>query len=115
MNSIIITFEKFLFEYRILHVYEAQNYDFLKNLLQSHAKLTKFDAIEKNKLYGLNVWIIHVIGEKRRKKLFDVLKKSQLQFDSHVFEFFESDQGTILHTFGLSHIYKYVLQLDNGS
>ena len=103
-------FKKVFIEYRILHVYQAQNYDFLKNLLQSHAKVTKFDVNEPSKLYGLNVWIIHVIGEKRRIKLLDVLKKSQLQFDSHVFEYFESDQGTISHTFLLNHIDKYILQ-----
>ena len=76
-------------------------------MLQSHAKVTKFDAIEPNKLYGLNVWIIHVIGEKRRIKLLDVLKKSQLQFDSHVFEFFESNQGTKQNNFLLTRIDKY--------
>ena len=111
----IITFENFFIEYRILHVYQAQSYDFLKNLLQRHAKVTQFDAIEPKKLYGLNVWIIHVIGENRRMKLLDVLKKSQLQFDSHVFEFFESDQGTISNTFRLTHINKNVLQLYNTS
>ena len=105
----IIMFKKVFIEYRILHVYQAQNYDFLKNLLQSHAKVIKFDAIEPNKVYGLNVWIFHVIGENRRIKLLEILKKSQLQFDSLVFGFFESDQGTISHIFLLTRCHKYVL------
>ena len=79
--------------YRMLHIFLAQDFDSLKRLLQIHENTTKFDPIDPNKLYGLHVWIIHVVGEKRRENLLEVLKKSSLEFNSHVFEFFESNQG----------------------
>ena len=75
--------------------YWCYHYEPLKNLFESHENATKFDTKEQNELYGLNVWIIYVVGEKGRNNLLEVLKKSPLRFDSNVFEFFDSNGGKI--------------------
>ena len=81
--------------YRLLHLFLSDNFYSLKSLLQSQENATSFHPTKPKELIGLNVWVIHVIGEKRRRKLFGALKESPLRFDSHVFEFFYSDQGKI--------------------
>ena len=73
-------------------------------MFESHENSTKFDPKEQNELYGLNVWIIYVVGEKRRQNLQEVLKKSLLRFDSHVFEFFYSNEGMIKNIVLISYI-----------
>ena len=68
----------------------------LNNLLQSQADATKFNPNKPKDLYGMNVWMIHVMGEERRTKLAQILKQSPLQLESHVFEFFNSNEGMII-------------------
>ena len=53
--------------YRTLHILMTSQFDSLKRLLESHRNATKFDPTKRNELYGLNVWIIHVIGEENRE------------------------------------------------
>ena len=86
-------FSYILIFYSVLHVFLGDNFNSLKSLLQSQGDATNFHPTKPTELIGLNVWVIHVIGEKRREELFNVLIKSPLRFDSHVFEFFCSDQG----------------------
>ena len=79
--------------YRTLHILMTSQFDSLKRLLESHRNATKFDPTKRNELYGLNVWIIHVIGEENRENLEQVLQNCPLNFNSHVFEFFDTIEG----------------------
>ena len=64
-------------------------------LLRRQAKLSKFDPNLPNDDHGLNVWMIYVVGEKRKRKLLKAAKKFPLRFDSHVFEFYDPDEGKL--------------------
>ena len=57
--------------------------------------------MKENKLHGVNAWVIHVVGKNSRENLLKVLKNAPLQFDSHVFGFFESNDGMIMNIFQL--------------
>ena len=57
--------------------------------------MSKFDPKLPNDGPGLNVWIIHAVGGKQKRKLLQAARKFPLRFDSHVFEFFGPDEGTL--------------------
>ena len=82
----------------MLHLYLVDHFDPLEKLLKGQANATKFDHREKTLLYGLNVWIIYVIGEGKRKELIKILKKSPLRFDSYIFEFYEGTFSRVIVT-----------------
>ena len=76
-----------------MHLYLAENFHRLEKLLKAHSNVTKFDHKEKTSLFGLNVWIIYVAGKLNREKLQNILQKSPVGLNSHVFEFFEPAEG----------------------
>ena len=86
---------EFKITYRVLHLYLMNHFEPLKSLLYSYKNVTKFNPAHPKETYGLNVWIVHVVDEKRREHLLDVLKESPLRFDSHMFEFFNPMKGTV--------------------
>ena len=45
---------------------------------------------------GLNVWMIYVVGNDRRKTLINILKESPIHFNSYVFEVLDSIEGKLL-------------------
>ena len=61
----------------------TSQFDSLKRLLESHRNATKFDPTKRNELYGLNVWIIHVIGEENRENL------ENLENRKHLFDVYD--------------------------
>ena len=82
-----------MFVLRTLHLYLADQFHPLDELLKEQENATKLNQEEQNALYGVNVWVIYVVGEDKRKDLLTLLKKSPLRFDSYVFEFFDPIQG----------------------
>ena len=80
--------------HRTLHIYLTSRYDSLKLLLEGHENATKFEPTKRNALYGLKVWMIHVVGEKNKEKLEAVLQNCPLNLNSHVFEFFDTIEGS---------------------
>ena len=77
----------------MLHIFLTDRFDSLEPLLEGHRNATKFEPTNRNVLYGLNVWMIHVIGKENREKLEQVLQNCPLNFNSHVFEFFDTIEG----------------------
>ena len=79
-----------------MHLYLAENFHRLEQLLKVHSNVTKFDHKEKTSLFGLNVWIIYVAGKSNRENLQKILQISPVGLNSHVFEFFEPVKGMLL-------------------
>ena len=76
-----------------MHLYLAENFHRLEKLLMAYSNITKCNHKQQTSLFGLNVWIIYIVGESKRKELQRILKKSRLGFNPQVFEFFEQDEG----------------------
>ena len=95
MSGFIICFALYTYIWRLFHLYLAEQFEPVKWLLIHHANVTKFDNLEQNELYGLNTWIVHIVGAKKKEQLIKVLKNSPLRFDSHMFEFFETDESRL--------------------
>ena len=70
----------FIVFYRTLHIFLTSQFDSLIRLLEGHKNATKFEPTKRNELYGLKVWIIHVVGEENREVLEEVLQKFPLNF-----------------------------------
>lgn len=81
----------------MLHLFIADNFETLKEMLQAQTDTSKFDSREENVLCGQSIWVIHVIGYRKHRILMNALKKSSIAFDSLVFEFFVSDKGMRLN------------------
>ena len=81
----------------MLHLFIADNFETLKEMLKAQKDTAKFDSREENWLYGENIWVIHVIGYRKHRILMNALKKSPIAFDSQVFEFLELDTGMSLN------------------
>ena len=77
----------------MLHLFIADNFETLKEMLLAQRDAAKFDSREENILYGECIWVIHVIGYRTHRILMKVLRKSPIGFDSQVFEFFEPVTG----------------------
>ena len=77
----------------MIQLYLAENFHRLEKLLMDYSNITKFNHKQQTSLFGLNVWIIHIVGESKRKELQRILKKSPVGFNLQVFEFFEQDEG----------------------
>ena len=82
-----------IYVYRTLHLYLADHFESLQQLLQFQVNATNFDPKTPNELHGVNIWIIHVVGEKKRTELTKVLAKSPVTYDSYLFECFEPVKG----------------------
>ena len=80
----------------MLHIFLTDRFESLEPLLEGHRNVTKFEPTNRNVLYGLNVWMIYVVGETNRQQFEKVLKKCPLNFNSHVFEFFEQIKGMLI-------------------
>ena len=76
-----------------MHLYLAESFHRLEELLTAYSNVTNFNHKQQTSLFGLNVWIIYIVGESKRKELQRMLKKSPVGFNPQVFEFFEQDGG----------------------
>ena len=76
-----------------MHLYLADHFDSLQNLLHTQANATKFDTETPKDLNGINIWMIYVVGHKKREKAMNALKKCPLNFNSYVFECFKPVKG----------------------
>ena len=77
-----------------IHLYIAgDEFKSLQGMLQSQEKASRFDQFNRNPLGSVNVWIVYVKNENKRKIFRDTLNNSPLRFDSHVFEFYEERSG----------------------
>ena len=75
--------------FRTIHVFLAQSYQPLKDLIAAQTELSKFDHLNLQKAQmGLNIWLVHASDRKQKQTLSKILKLCPLKFDSHVFEFY---------------------------
>ena len=88
-----------------MHLYLAENFHRLEKLLKAHSNVSRFYHNEQTYLFGLNVWIVYVAGESNRQMLQTILQKSPVGLDSHVFEFYEPEEG-IFH----KKLLKFIIQ-----
>ena len=74
----------------MLHLFIADNFETLKEMLQAQTDTAKFNSREENVLYGENIWVIHVIGYRKHRIFMNALKKSPIAFDSAQIRFSEA-------------------------
>ena len=79
--------------FRVIHLYIGRNFHPLRRLLIQYSELAGFNYLNTTDQIGINVWLIHVVSYKDKKKLLKVLKISQIRFDSHLYEFYEQEKG----------------------
>ena len=60
----------------MLHLFIADNFETLKEMLRVQTDTAKFDSREESVLYGENIWVIHVIGYRKHRILMNVLRNS---------------------------------------
>ena len=65
----------------------------MKIVLEYQNNATKFDYLEQNPLYGVNVWVVYIVGQINWKSFLRVADKCPLKFDSHIFEFLDALDG----------------------
>ncbi len=77
-------------------MYLADHLASLDDLLKGQDNATKFEQQEESKLNGMNVWMIYIVGEEKKKRLLKLLKSCPLRFDSYVFNLLDPFEGKLL-------------------